>query len=64
MCQYVVHILYIPFLWPKSHPLHACITCTRAGNFKFTYTRAGNLQARVLVNPYTDFPIRGKSIFH
>ena len=38
------------------------ITCTRAGNFKFTYTRAGNLHTLVLVNAYTDLPLRGKSI--
>ena len=30
------------------------ITCTRAGNFKFTDKRAGNFHPRVLVNTYTD----------
>ena len=38
------------------------ITCTRAGNFEFTYTRAGNFHARVLVNAYTEFYIPGKYI--
>ena len=32
------------------------------GNFKFTDTSAGNFHSQVLVNPYTDLPIRGKYI--
>ena len=39
------------------------IATTRAGNFKFTYTRAGNLHTRVLANAIANFPIHGKSIF-
>ena len=32
------------------------------GNFKFTYTSAGNLHTQVLVNAYTEFYIPGKYI--
>ena len=39
------------------------IATTRAGNFKFTYTRAGNLHTRVLANAIANLPIHGKSIF-
>ena len=38
------------------------IATTRAGNFEFTYTCAGNLHTRVLENAIADLPIRGKSI--
>ena len=44
---------------------HAClkITCTHVSNFRFTYfTSAGNLQAQVLVNAYTELYIPGKYI--
>ena len=40
----------------------AAIATTRAVNSKFTYTLAGNLHTLVLVNAYTDLPLRGKSI--
>ena len=35
---------------------------TKILNFKFTYTRAGNLHTLVLVNAYTEFYIHGKYI--
>ena len=38
------------------------IATTRAGNFEFTYTRAGNLHTRVLANAIANLPIHGKSI--
>ena len=38
------------------------ITCTRAGNFEFTYTCAGNLHTRVLANAIANVPIHGKYI--
>ena len=38
------------------------ISTTRAGNFKFTYTRAGNLHTCVLANAIADLLRSGKSI--
>ena len=34
------------------------------GNFKFTYTSAGNLHTRVLANAIANLPIHGKSILY